>query len=572
VKFLFSQLSYFVGDQQARRNLTGLLKYCAFVTAVICSFALIFHVLMLREGREYSWVTGLYWTLTVMSTLGFGDITFQGDVGRAFSILVLLTGIFLLLIVLPFAFIRFFYAPWLEAQIRARAPRQVSDDVSGHVILCQADPVALGVAKRLRVLDIPFYVVEPDPTRASVLQGDGLPVVTGEIDSAATYAALRVDRARMVLANLDDAANTNIILTVRERSREVVIVATAEHTESIDLIELAGATHVLPLKQRLGEQLAARVNAGHCEAHVLGGFRDLSIAEFPVSRTPLSGCALRDTQLRQVTGVNVVGVWERGRLVPAQPDTVLSDASVPVVVGTAEQITALNRLVEPFDVNPSPVLLIGGGKVGQAAAQALKRRGVPVHLVEHDAAVAARSEPLVDRVFFGEAADRDVLAQAGIEQTPSVLLTTNDDAMNIYLCIYCRRLNPRLRIVSRVTHERNVEAIHRAGADFALSYASIGVESVLALLRNRELIFVGEGVRFFSVTTPRALDNKRLLDSGIGARTGLNVIAVQSGATTITNPAPDTVLTAGSELLAIGTDEQRRAFHRSFGKAAKARG
>lgn len=166
---------------------------------------------------------------------------------------------------------------------------------------------------------------------------------------------------------------------------------------------------------------------------------------------------------------------------------------------------------------------------------------------------------------MGEAADREVLAQAGIDQAPSVLLTTNDDAMNVYLCIYCRRLNPRSRIVSRVTHERNVEAIHRAGADFALSFASIGVESVLALLRNRELIFVAEGVRFFSVTTPRSLDNTRLLDSGIGARTGLNVIAMQSGATTITNPPPDTLLKAGCELLTIGSDEQRRAFHEFFG-------
>ena len=48
---------------------------------------------------------------------------------------------------------------------------------------------------------------------------------------------------------------------------------------------------------------------------------------------------------------------------------------------------------------------------------------------------------------------------AGILEAASVLLTTNDDAMNIYLAVYCRRLNPNLRIVSRITHERNVEAI-----------------------------------------------------------------------------------------------------------------
>jgi Trk K+ transport system NAD-binding subunit len=561
MKFLFSQLTYLVGDHQARRNLNGLLKYLLFVTAVICGFALLFHVLMQYEGRQYSWVTGFYWTLTVMSTLGFGDITFESDLGRVFSIF---TGIFLLLIVLPFAFIRFFYAPWLEAQIRARAPRRVADDVSGHVVLCHWDPVARGVANRLRLLGVPFYVLEPDATQASTLHADGVPVVTGEVDSRATYAALHIERARLVLANLDDPTNTNIILTVREQSQDVVVVAIAEHIDSIDLLQLAGATHVLPLKQRLGEQLAARVNAGHCEAHVLGRFRDLLIAEFPVYRTPLSGRTLRDAQLRQATGVNVVGMWERGRLVPPRPDMLLSDSSVPVVVGTAEQIAALNRLVEPFDINANPVLVIGGGKVGQAAARALKQRGVPVHLVEHDESVSTKSETVADQVFLGEAADREVLTRAGIDRAPSVLLTTNDDAMNIYLCIYCRRLNPHLRIVSRVTHERNVEAIHRAGADFVLSFASLGVESVLALVQNRELIFVGEGVRFFSLITPHSLGNTRLLDSGIGARTGLNVVAVQSGESTVTNPPPDTVLRQGCELLAIGTDEQRRAFQKAF--------
>lgn len=75
------------------------------------------------EGQEHSWITGLYWTLTVMSTLGFGDITFTSDIGRLFTVVVLVSGIVLLLMVLPFAFIRHFYAPWLEEQTKRRAPR-----------------------------------------------------------------------------------------------------------------------------------------------------------------------------------------------------------------------------------------------------------------------------------------------------------------------------------------------------------------------------------------------------------------------------------------------------------------
>jgi len=38
--------------------------------------------------------------------------------------------------------------------------------------------------------------------------------------------------------------------------------------------------------------------------------------------------------------------------------------------------------------------------------------------------------------------------------------------------------NPDLRIISRITHEQNLEAVHRAGADFALGYSSLGAESI----------------------------------------------------------------------------------------------
>jgi hypothetical protein len=91
---------------------------------------------MVLEDQDHSWLTGLYWTLTVMSTLGFGDITFQSDLGRGFTIVVLIYGIVMLLIVAPFTFTRFFYAPWLDAQLRVRAPLKVADEMTRHVIIC----------------------------------------------------------------------------------------------------------------------------------------------------------------------------------------------------------------------------------------------------------------------------------------------------------------------------------------------------------------------------------------------------------------------------------------------------
>ena len=58
-----------------------------------------FHLIKVRvEGEEHSWITGFYLTLVVMTTLGFGDITFTSDIGRVFSIVVLLSGVVLLLV------------------------------------------------------------------------------------------------------------------------------------------------------------------------------------------------------------------------------------------------------------------------------------------------------------------------------------------------------------------------------------------------------------------------------------------------------------------------------------------
>jgi hypothetical protein len=77
-----------------------------------------------------------------MSTLGFGDITFVFDLGRAFSIAVLVSGMVFLLVMLPFTFIQFFYAPWLEAHSKTRAPRGLSEDPPGTSSSRASTPLA----------------------------------------------------------------------------------------------------------------------------------------------------------------------------------------------------------------------------------------------------------------------------------------------------------------------------------------------------------------------------------------------------------------------------------------------
>lgn len=558
------QLVEFLSERHVRQNVRTLAKYLVFVTAIIVLFSVLFHVVMTHEGREHSWITGFYWTMTTMTTVGYGDVTFESDLGRMYSIVVASSGIIFLFIVLPFIFIRYFYAPWLEAQIRLSTPRSVPADTHGHVIICRYDSIAPDIMRRLRVEGIPHFVIEPDADKLADYFQQGVPVIAGDIDDVATYRALQVPQARMVFANRSDTENTIIALTVRQITGDVPVVAVAHEDHAVEVLSRSGASRVLPLNRWLGEHLANRINAKQAESHVIGQYRDLLIAELPVHRTPLVGQKIRDTQLRENTGLSVIGVWERGRLQPAHADMTLSDKSVPVVIGTRKQLAELDYLLMIYDVNPNPVIVIGAGSVGTAAARALARKEVPVVMIERDPLVLFQLEDDGARLVTGDASKPEILSDAGIENAPSVIVTTRDDAANIFLASQCRRLNPDVRIVSRISHDRNMEAIHTAGADFVLGSASLSIEAALSIIRGKELTLLGQQVEIYSLDLPAQLRGKTLAESAIGARTGLTVIAIERNGDVTTSPTASTTLEKGSILIVLGDTDQRREFVRVY--------
>jgi voltage-gated potassium channel len=161
---------------------------------------------------------------------------------------------------------------------------------------------------------------------------------------------------------------------------------------------------------------------------------------------------------------------------------------------------------------------------------------------------------------IGSAAELEVLERAGIREAPSTLVTTNDDGTNIYLTIYCRKLRPDMQIVSRATLERNVSTLHRAGADFVMSYASMGANAIINVLEQDDVVMLAEGLDVFRYPAPPQLVGLPLLQSGIRERTGCSVVAIEAGGELMINPPPEAPIIAGSELILIGTTDGERRF------------
>ena len=91
---------------------------------------------------------------------------------------------------------------------------------------------------------------------------------------------MHASRARMLVANLDDASNSNLTMAFRDLAESVPVVALVEERDAIDVLELSGADYVIPLKHQLGQQLAGRVPAGRAATIVVGRFHQLLLATF----------------------------------------------------------------------------------------------------------------------------------------------------------------------------------------------------------------------------------------------------------------------------------------------------
>lgn len=551
----------FLTDPSRRRNVATLFKLLLAFALTILLYTVIFHYLMEYEGQRHSWATGFYWVMVVMSTLGFGDITFHSDAGRLFSILVLLTGSTFMLVLLPFAFIQFVYVPWMESQAAARAPRELPAKTSQHVILTGMGSVERTLVRILQRSKIPYVVLVADLTEALKLHDEGFKVMVGAPDDPETYVRCRGREAALVVGLQRDTTNTNIAFTVREIAAHVPIVVSASFSASVDILELAGATQVLQLGEILGQSLARRILGRDAQAHVVGQFGDLLIAEAAAAHTPLVDRTLREIRLAVHAKVNVVGVWDRGKFALAGPETRIEGSSVLLLAGSRADLDEYNSLFCLYASQDHGAIIIGGGRVGRAVARELRAQGIAFKIIEKNPERVRNPDDYV----IGDAAELEVLQAAGIDSCSSIVITTHDDDINIYLAIYCRRLRPEVQILARANQDRNVSTLHRAGADFVMSYASTGASHLFNLLKRTELLLLADGLDMFRVTVPHSLVGRSLAQSQFRQTTGCNVVAVRSSSGQFqANPDPHRPFVVDDELIVVGDTEAEERFFKSM--------
>ena len=555
----------FVPRRRSGRNTVVLVCYLLFLLVLVLVHARVFQYLMTEyeSDPDHSFIDGIYWTITTMTTLGFGDITFASHAGRLFSAWVTLSGFLFLLVLLPFGVISVVFGPWLQTVLRYRPRTRLKRTAKDHVIICGWDQVTGTLAKDLKAGNVAHVALSGDLQEVRRLEDARITALYGIPTDADTLRRARASTARMVIANMSDPDNANLVLTVRSLG-ETPVTSIVTRPERSELMTIAGADHVIPIRQTLGNYLAVRAITGAAFGHVIDSLGDLRFAEIPAHATPFVGQTVARTGIQQAPGILIIGIWEHGAFSLAKPDKVVEEGVILLLVGTD---TALEKLRASTGTSrqQGSVLVLGYGTVGSASATFLRNTGVPHVVIDR----SVEPDELEPELIRADASRHDILEKAGIREASGLIVTTNDDGMNVFLTLAARHLNPHIRISARANREANVTELYSAGADFVVSHSSVGASMLSNLILGRSNVFLAEGVHLFSRPVPTALHRQTLASSKIRTLTGATVVALQHGTDTLDiDLRADTVLDQNSTLIMVGTSESEALFAGRYGRRA----
>lgn len=210
-------------------------------------------------------------------------------------------------------------------------------------------------------------------------------------------------------------------------------------------------------------------------------------------------CPIINTPLRQLSGLfpdlsSVVAGVKRGDdlFVPRSSDQLRSD-DLAYVVTTREQVRRTLSLFGHDEQEAARVVIAGAGNIGLYVARLLeaRRSATRVNLIETDRQRAVRVADGLKRsvVLHGSALDSEILMEAGVGNSDTLVALTNDDQVNVLSSVMAKRLGCKrnLALLNNSTYQTLASAL---GVDAYVNPRSVTISRILQHVRRGRILGV----------------------------------------------------------------------------------
>jgi Trk K+ transport system NAD-binding subunit len=270
--------------RRMRARFRGLLRlFDARLAALLGALAVVVAISaeVFHDAHDLSWLNALYFTVTTVTTTGYGDINLLDapDGIKLYGMgLMLLGG---LVVAVLFALVT-------DAIVTARIARTLGElprPRSFHAVVCGLGRVGFRIVQRLVAAGVPCIAVErsEDNPFLDATRRMGVPVLVDDASRRETLAPLRLAHARVVLAVTDDdLANLETALNARTLNPSLRVVM---RLFSHDLAERSERTFSIAISRSVSALAAPAFVAAIVRRRVVAtvplGSRALAVADLP---------------------------------------------------------------------------------------------------------------------------------------------------------------------------------------------------------------------------------------------------------------------------------------------------
>jgi Trk K+ transport system NAD-binding subunit len=540
------------------------LYYFVGLGVVVLTYTVVYNFAMAEfEGVNQSIFASFEFIVQTMTTTGYGQDSglWSHPLMFLFVSLTQISGIAIGFFTLRLIIIPLFTGAEVNLDNRL-TPKQ------DHVIICEYRRDSGVLLDELRELGIDYVLISSSEENARELSDNGYSAIHGSPQDAEAFERASIGTARAVITDAGDA-NVDTILTVRSLRPDIEVIALTDDSDLRDVLIETGADSVLSphgvLGHRLAEKAISSVTSELTDTVDLGS--DIQVTEIPVDQeSRLVGTRIRDSEIRERTGANIIGAWIDGELqLPPDPDAVIRPNAVLLVSGEHDALEEMSDFIRPARTvrQDERIILAGMGEVGQAAQSVVTEAGVDTVTIDID------DHDTVDIV--ADATSEAVLKQAGIESAEAIIIGLPDDSASLLTTVVARSSAPNSQVLTRVSDTDDSKKALSAGADYVLSVPRVSARMVAKELRGEDVLAPASQVRFVRVSaSPFA--GATLAQSGIYERTGCRVIAVEYESGRSSNPDPHREFTGAEQIIIVGSDESVQQFLKQYDVSVTERG
>jgi voltage-gated potassium channel len=309
--------------------------------------------------EEYPLMDAIYQTGITFTTVGFGEQRPLSDMGRIFTISLII-----------FGFVVFSIAVGIIAEVVKKGEFQKTVKerkmlyeiarLKQHFVVCYHNEFTIQVTKQLRKNHIPFVVVDPREDLAEIAKKYRYPYfVTAEAHTEEGILKSHLSSAKGVITLADNIAdNIATIASARlyeeeiGRVRKYLIIANAKSNEDDQKLLKLGADRVVTATKLMAERINAMAARPDME-NLLQEFlykkdTPLDMEEAKVSKTSwLVLQKVKVARFRDIANVTIIGIRQKdGKFIPMpKGDSLVMPESRLLLIGTSEGIRKAKKII-----------------------------------------------------------------------------------------------------------------------------------------------------------------------------------------------------------------------------------